>query len=199
MPERAHVTSVEALEAFRASLIVYLSKARPALEEVSADLVRMRLWLEQDQRRYWENQVRYRARLLQEAEANLFSARLSPLRDASAVEQTAVLHARRALSEAEDKLRYVKGWARKFLAECEPMMRPIASLEGLLAHDLARGVVWLTEAVKNLEAYADVRRELATHSPPVAAMADATTGDPSPPSAIPGSQDSPSGEESESA
>ncbi len=42
MPERAHVTSVDALESFRANLIIYLSKARPTLEEVSADVQRMR-------------------------------------------------------------------------------------------------------------------------------------------------------------
>ena len=48
MPERAHVTSLEALESFRASLILYVSKARPTLEEVSADVVRTRLWLEND-------------------------------------------------------------------------------------------------------------------------------------------------------
>ena len=45
MPERAHVTSVDALELFRSQLIVYLSKARPALDEVSAEVVRTRVWL----------------------------------------------------------------------------------------------------------------------------------------------------------
>ena len=35
MAERAHVTSVEAIEAFRANLIAYLGKARPLLEDAS--------------------------------------------------------------------------------------------------------------------------------------------------------------------
>ena len=38
MPQRAHVTSLSAIEAFRANLIVYLSKARPTLEEVYLQL-----------------------------------------------------------------------------------------------------------------------------------------------------------------
>jgi hypothetical protein len=173
MPERAHVTSVEALEAFRACLIVYLSRVRPALEEVGSDLMRIRLWLEHDQRRHWENQIRLRSRRLQEAEANLFSARLSPLRDASAVEQAAVLQARRALGEAEDKLRRVKAWTRDLNSKTEPMIRPLSALESLLAHDMARAVAWLTEAVRNLEAYSEVRRELpAEVRPPVADRAD---------------------------
>ena len=68
MPDRAHVTSVDALEAFRSNLIVYLSKARPTLEEVSAEVQRMRSWLEDEQRTYWENELRRRSRALEEAQ-----------------------------------------------------------------------------------------------------------------------------------
>src|ERR1041385_62452 len=90
MPERAHVTSLDALESFRASLILYVSKARPTLEEVSADVVRTRLWLQNDQRMHWENQVRRRAKALEQAQEALSSARMSHLREASAAEQMAV-------------------------------------------------------------------------------------------------------------
>ena len=38
-PRQADVRSSEAIEAFRSNLIVYLSQARSALEEVSADLL----------------------------------------------------------------------------------------------------------------------------------------------------------------
>ena len=101
MPERAHVTSVEALESFRSNLIVYLSKARPALEEVSADVQRMRGWLEGEQRTYWESEVRRRSQAWQEARQTLFSAKLSGLREASAAEQMTVQRTKRALDEAE--------------------------------------------------------------------------------------------------
>src|SRR5260221_13356732 len=82
MPERAHVTSVEVLEAFRASLILYLSKARPTVEEVSAEVLRTRLWLENDQRVLWEGQVRRRTKALEQAQQALSSARMSNLREA---------------------------------------------------------------------------------------------------------------------
>ena len=45
MPQKAEVRSLDAIEVFRSSLIVYLSQARPALEEVSAQVLRIRLWL----------------------------------------------------------------------------------------------------------------------------------------------------------
>ena len=79
MPDRAHVTSVDALESFRANLIVYLSKARPTLEEVSADVQRMRGWLESEQRTHWENELRQRSQALEEAQQALFSSKLSTL------------------------------------------------------------------------------------------------------------------------
>ena len=105
MPDRAHVRSVDALESFRANLIVYVSKARPALEEVSADVQRMRSWLESDRGTYWANEVRRRGRELQEAQQALFSAKLSTFREAGSVEQMMVHRAKRALDEADAKLR----------------------------------------------------------------------------------------------
>ena len=60
MPEKANVTSLEAIEDFRAQLLIYISKARPALEEVSSDVLRLRLWLENDQRMALESLARRR-------------------------------------------------------------------------------------------------------------------------------------------
>ena len=60
MAEKAQVTSLEALDTFRSQLIVYLSQARPALEEVGAEVLRTRMWLENDQRTHWENELRRR-------------------------------------------------------------------------------------------------------------------------------------------
>src|SRR5438093_7627050 len=105
MPEQAHVTSLEALEAFRTSLIIYLSKARPAVEEVSADVLRAKLWLQNDQRVHWEGQVHRRAKVLEQAQQALSSARMSSLPQASSSEQMLVQKAKRAFEEAEAKLK----------------------------------------------------------------------------------------------
>src|SRR5688572_18262348 len=114
MSSRANVTSVEALELFRSNLIVYLSKARPTLEEASDDVTRVRVWLETDRRVHWEMQVRRAAQKLQDAQQAVFSADLSNLREVSAAERNAVTKAKRALDEAETKLRIVKKWNRDF-------------------------------------------------------------------------------------
>src|SRR6266446_1024309 len=123
MPQRAHVTSVEALETFRSSLIVYVSKARPTLEEVTGDVLRTRLWLQDEQRTHWEGQVRRRVKELEQAQAALFSARLSNLREETAAEQMAFHRAKRSLDEAETKLRTLKQWNREFDNRVDPLSK----------------------------------------------------------------------------
>jgi hypothetical protein len=156
MPERAHVTSVDALEAFRASLIVYLSKARPTLEEVSAAVQRTRGWLEGEQRTHWENEFRQRSRALQEAQAALFSSRLSSFRDTSAAEQMAVQRTKRSRDEAEAKLRVLKQWNRVFDNRVDPLVKQMEKLHTVLAHDMVKAVAFLGQAIRTLDAYAKV-------------------------------------------
>jgi hypothetical protein len=166
MPDRAHVTSVDALEAFRSSLIVYLGKARSTLEEVSSDVQRMRSWLENDQRMYWEGELRRRSRDLQEAQQALFSSRISKLREASAAEQMAVQRAKRALDEADAKLRAVKQWNRVFENRTSPLVKQMEKLHTVLAHDMVQAVAFLAQAISTLEAYADVVPPPATGASP---------------------------------
>src|SRR5271157_2406594 len=123
MAERAYVSSVDALEAFRTNLVLYVSKARPTLEEVSADVLRMRVWLENEQRTHWENQVRRRTRELEEAQQELFSARISNLGEESAVAVMAYHRARRNLDDAHAKLRVLKQWNREFESRVQPLVK----------------------------------------------------------------------------
>jgi chromosome segregation ATPase len=156
MAERAHVTSVEALESFRASLIVYLSKARPALEEVNAEVVQTRLWLQGEQQTHWEREVARRGKRLGEAQQTLLSAGLSRLRDHTTEEQMAVNKAKRAMEEAEARLRAVKKWNREFDSRVDPLSRQLEKLLHTLINDLPQAIAWLGQAVKALDAYADV-------------------------------------------
>lgn len=156
MPERAHVRSVDALESFRANLIIYLSKARPTLEEVSASVQRMRGWLEGEQRTYWESEFQRRSRALQEAQQALFSSKLSSFREASALEQMAVQRAKRARDEAEAKLRVLKQWNRVFDNRVGPLVKQMEKLQTVLSQDMVQAVAYLAQAIQTLDAYAEV-------------------------------------------
>jgi len=155
MPERANVTSVEAIKEFRSHLIVYVTKARPALEEVGAEVLRTRLWLQDTQRPYWEGQIKRRAKILEEAQQALFSARLGNLREATSAETAAVTRAKRSLEEAEGKLRITKLWTRDFDNRVEPLAKQLEKLHNILSIDLTKAIASLSETVKTLDAYSE--------------------------------------------
>jgi hypothetical protein len=165
MPDKAHVTSVEALESFRASLITYLSKARPTLEEVSADLMRMRLWLENEQRTHWEGQMRRRTKALEQAQQSLSSARFSSLREPNAMEVMAVQKAKRAVEEGEAKLRLLKQWNRDFDHRVQPLGKELEKLQTLLSNDMLQAAAYLAKAIQTLSAYAEITPPSALATP----------------------------------
>jgi len=166
MAERAHVSSVDALEAFRATLIIYLSKARPVLEEVSSDILRTRMWLQNDQRIHWETQLRRRTKELEQAQQALSSARVSDFREHISTEQMAVQQARRAVDEAEGKLKRVKMWNREFDSRVQPLAKQLEKLHTVLSHDMIQASAYLTQAVNTLAAYAGTAPPSTSPTPP---------------------------------
>ncbi len=157
MPEKANVTSLEAIEDFRAQLLVYVNKARPALEEVSSDVLRLRLWLENDQRMALEAMVRRRRKELDQAQAALTSARMAIIKHETSAEQLAVTRARRKLEEAETKLKRVKYWDREFSTVVEPMAKQLEKLHTVLANDMGKAAAHLARVIHTLSRYADIQ------------------------------------------
>ena len=156
MPERARVTSLEAIESFRAKLVIYREKAGRVLDEVSGEVTRTRAWLQGDRLSHWQGQIQRRTRELERRQQELFSAQLSGLSDASSLQQAAVRKARQALGEAEARLQRVKQWSRQFDQRVEPLARHVDKLRHNLGHDLGAAVAWLAEVSKILAAYAEL-------------------------------------------
>lgn len=157
MPDRAKVTSLEALETFRARLIVYREKASRVLDEVSDNVTRTRLWLETERPAYWQNQIRRLNRDLEQAQQELFSARLSGLRDSSVSQQMAVQKLRRAIRDAEEKTKTVKNWQRQYDTRVEMPARQAEKLRHFLEHDLSKAVSFLNETIKHIAAYTELK------------------------------------------
>ncbi|MEA3213084.1 MAG: hypothetical protein QOE70_6141 [Chthoniobacter sp.] len=158
MANQVRVTSLDALDSFRASLIIFLTKARRSVDEVGDELRRTRLWIQHDQRLRWEGEFRRRSRVLDQAEGELMSARLSGLRETSQMQQAAVLKAKRALAEAEEKLRYVKVWNRDYEGFADPFAKRLQTLRQYLDHDLPAAITYLVQAVRTLETYTEAFR-----------------------------------------
>lgn len=164
----ALVSSVEAVESFRADLLVFITQARAALEEVHADRLRLRLWLENDQRRYWEMQLRGRQLAVERAQAELFGARLSQFQETLVEKQMILRRAQTAQTEAEQKLKRLKLWERDLDHQAEPMLKQIERMQNVLSGDLGHAVMFLNEIVKSLQAYAEITPVSPSATPPPA-------------------------------
>ncbi len=150
----AKLTSIEVLETFRASLIVFSTDANRSLDEAGDQLRRTRYWIQHDQRMHWEGQLRQRRKILGQAEQELISAKLSALRDSITAQQMAVLKARRAVVEAEEKLRSVKLWNRDYDTQADPLNKRLEGLRQYLSYDLPKAIAFLLQAQRTLESYA---------------------------------------------
>jgi hypothetical protein len=157
MADRAQVTSIEAIEAFRSALIVYLSKTRPALEEISNEVVRARQWLQNDQRRLWDGEMKMRTKKLERARAELFSVSMSKLQEVSAAQQLLVHRAEEAFEEAQKKLALLKKWDRELDNRAEPLVKLVDQFQSFVTSEMPRAIAYLSQVIQLLEAYADVR------------------------------------------
>jgi hypothetical protein len=153
MDRRADVASIEALEQFRARLVVCLDDARLALDEVRQDVLRARQWLRHDQRAHLEGLVRRRTQAVEEAKQAHFSASLSTFRGST--DTRAALHrAKRALEEAERKLDVLKQWNTRYDSDVEPLARQLERLANLLTETMPKGVHGLAQVINTLHEYA---------------------------------------------
>jgi hypothetical protein len=157
MAQQARVTSIAGLEAFRASLVRYLEHAGRALDETTGEVQRTRGWLEGDRRRHWDLEVKRAERALEQAEADLYSASLATVRTSDSFRKLAVLKARRRLAEAAERRQQVKRWRERFDQRTDPLLRQLAGLQDKVARELPDAVVYLSEAIRTLEAYAGTR------------------------------------------
>jgi hypothetical protein len=159
MPDpRANVSSVEAIENFRTNLILFVSKVRPLLEGVSSDVLRLKLWLQDEQRIHWEGELRRRRKILETAQAALSTAQLAKFKDASYTEKSVVQRAREQVEEAEGKIKLLKFWDRNFETKVQPTVKALDKLSTFFSHDLSKAAAYLESVVTTLDDYAAARK-----------------------------------------
>lgn len=161
----AQVGSVEAIRAFRVQLILYLKKAKPMLEDVSAEAMVRREWVRTDRRVHWENEMRRRKKVLEQAEQAYFNTRFSNIRTGGQVEQIAVQRAQRAVEEAEEKLRKIKRWNLDFDRQVGPLLKQLEALHTVYAQDLAQAARRLDELDRALAVYLETGAEPSAAKP----------------------------------
>jgi hypothetical protein len=165
MATQANITSTEALDAFRSSLIVFLAKAKRSLDDATEEVRRTRGWLQNDCKSRWEGEFRRRTKMLQQAQQELMSVRLASHQESALMaRQAAVAKAQRDLADAEMKLRKVNGWNQRFDTASDPILKRMETLRQAL-NDLPKAIAYLTSIQKTLEAYAESAGPIATPVP----------------------------------
>ena len=155
MSDQVKISSIDALEGFRADLIQYISKARVALEDMEGDVRRTQTWLDTDRTQHWAGQLKLGMKKLHQAEQELYSANLTSPLASNAFQKMAVLKARRKVEEAEEKLLAVKKWRQTFDNRATPLLRQLGPLFELIGQKLPMGVHSLGESIKALQDYAE--------------------------------------------
>ncbi|MCE9614066.1 MAG: hypothetical protein K8T26_07300 [Lentisphaerae bacterium] len=173
---QADVTSIEALSSFRAHFLSYLVEAGLAVDQASEEITRTRLWLQHDQRLYWEREYRRRTGLLAQARQQLLTARLMPEFRSADTARRDFHRAERALREAEEKLARVKQEAMRFDSTVAPKLKELDGLRMFLTGEGAKAAAFLSGAVEALQAYAETRPVTAAPAPPAPSHAPEADG-----------------------
>jgi predicted nucleic acid-binding Zn-ribbon protein len=156
MSGQAQITSIQAIESFRAKLVVYLAQMRPGLDEITSEVVRTRAWLEDDRKRFWVQEMRRCSRKLEDAKQELFTASISKMGEATSFQQMAVQRAQRDVRVVEDKLAVLKKWERDLDNKTSPLVKQMEQLHGFLTVEMDRAVAYLDQALTALAAYQSV-------------------------------------------
>lgn len=163
MASGAQVWTLDALVEFRAALIVFLERAAGACGSLRQEVQRTMIWLEQEQPRYWQEQVRRAFDRVAGARTALETCRLRTVagrRPACIEEQVALRRAKERLEYCQGQVEVTRRWAIKARDQSEEFMGRIGPLERALEYEVPQMLAALERMIAAIEAYADVQRPL---------------------------------------
>jgi paraquat-inducible protein B len=155
LAQKAHVTSIDALDRFRSSLVVFVERVNSILDEVSEEVKRTRIWLQSEQRLRLDQQMKRRNRELDMLKQEMFTARLSNLTNAKTGQQLQINRKRREIRDIEDKMKALAAWLRNFDSTVETEARKVEKLRFLIDTDMKKAIRFLSETVRLLEEYSE--------------------------------------------
>ncbi len=177
MTDRANITSIEALESFHRSMVVFREKACTTLDEAGTVVQRFKDWIKHDQKVHWQMEVRARERAFDDARQEWFRCQLADQRSGG-TKESAYRQARRALREAEAKLAAVKRWSLTCDRHIDPLARQLERMYNLLSGEMPRSMAYLANVVATLGDYSDRSARAPREALPVAESS--ASGEPSP-------------------
>ena len=154
MSQSARVTSIDALQDWKNALAVFQDHAKEAVVTLELEVRRMFDWLD-DQRRFWQAEIRRREDEVVQAKSELWRRKNMPIIEhPDCVEQEKALRRAQArLDEAHHKLEKTRRWApalKRAVDEYECHGRRLAAI---LESDVPRALGVLEQRIRSLDAY----------------------------------------------
>lgn len=154
MSQSARVTSIDALADWKSALAVFGDHAREAVVTIELEVRRMFDWLD-DQRKFWQAEIRRREDEVAQAKSELWRRKNMPIIEhPDCVEQEKTFRrAQLRLDEAHDKLEKTRRWLpalKRAVDEYESHGRRLAAM---LETDVPRSLGVLEQRIGALEAY----------------------------------------------
>ncbi|OGV68805.1 MAG: hypothetical protein A3K19_02470 [Lentisphaerae bacterium RIFOXYB12_FULL_65_16] len=206
MADRVKVQSLDALREFRTQVCLFTIRAHTALDEIAGETRGMRPWLQEDRFPFWRGQVRDRLRRVADARAALNRSRLSTTKRSHLEEEQEVTAALAALRDAEDKVRVVRTWAKKYESASQPLVGRMYALSHVIEQEMPKAMALLDGLIASLETYLATDAPAASgadaesasdsptvHDPTAETVGSAESGNPSPPPAAAGAAGDPAG------
>lgn len=156
MAETADVLSIDAIRDFRAALCTFADDAKAALDDVEFDLRRTVEWLTNEQRLFWQGEIKRWEQKLGEAKAELARKKLSKFLDRkpdTSQEEKKVKLCETRLEEAHHKLALCKRWLPELQHAVQEYRGQSQPLADMIDAEIPRGIGRLERMIDALESY----------------------------------------------
>lgn len=156
MPQ-VKVDSIDALRAFKVAIIKFIESANAAMGDAESDGSRTLNWLENEQRSYWQSQIRKRHDMVEKCKEAVRMKKLykdSSGKPQSAVEEEKALRlAQQRFAEAEQKAMNVKRSIPRLQKEIQMYAGGVQRFAGTVQQELPAAASKLEDLVRHLEEY----------------------------------------------
>jgi hypothetical protein len=159
MSNQAAVQSIDLLKELRVAMALFSEEALAALGAVEMEIRRTALWLQQDRRIYWHDQIKRRQEKVAQARAEVARRRLQKTAEYTPAmsEQKEILRkAEASLQDAELRASLVKKWEPALQQAILEYHGSIRRIKDFAAGDALRATVVLERMIDALEAYIQI-------------------------------------------
>ncbi len=174
----AHVTSIDAIVAFRGVLQTFGEKATQAVFMLDEQGRRALDWLENDAPSYWRQEIRRCSDLVARTLSEYESCRMRTVaghRPACQEQLDAYRAAQRRLRMAEEKLEITRQWANRVRRELDEYRGRTMGLRTALERDVPVTLGLLERTVASLDAYVEHTQLPHAEKPAVSRSSDDST------------------------